>query len=198
VIGIYGGTFDPIHHGHLHVIKELLRSRRVERIIVIPAGDPQLRERPIASGRDRLAMCRAAVAELTSIKDSVEVSDREIIRDGPSYAINTVEELMREHPGKELAWIVGSDAYRKIDDWYESERLQELISFIVIERPRDQIAGSRESDDEFDDFDTTEINALKISATEIRKRIGEGLELSAMVPAPVLSYIESKGLYGSA
>lgn len=196
MIGIYGGTFDPIHNGHLHVIKELLRSRRVDRILVIPAGDPQLRQKPIASGADRLAMCQLAINQLGSLKDAVEVSPIEISRDRPSYAIETVEELLPKYPGKDLAWIIGSDAFRKIGSWHESERLQNLISFIVIERPMDPVAN--ESDEEFDDFETTEIDALKISATEIRDRLHQGTDVSAMVPAAVLSYIEGKGLYGSA
>jgi nicotinate-nucleotide adenylyltransferase len=195
VIGIYGGTFDPIHNGHLHVIKELLRSRKLDRIIVVPAGDPQLRDKPQASGQDRLSMCKLAIDQLGSEKELVSLSDIEIIRNRPSYAIDTVEELMKKEPGQEFAWIVGSDAYRKIDDWHESERLQDLISFIVIERPTNE---SSMVEDDFDDFESTDIDALKISATEIRNRIKDGADLSAMVPSTVISFIESKGLYGSA
>lgn len=195
VIGIYGGTFDPIHNGHLHVIKELLRSRKLDRIIVIPAGDPQLRESPKASGKDRLAMCKVAIDQLDGDSERVELSEIEILRDKPSYAIDTVEELLRKTPGQEFAWIIGSDAYRKIESWHESERLQDLISFIVVERPPDERS---EYEDDFDDFESTDIDALKISATEIRERIRDGLDVSAMVPPAVRSYIESKGLYGSA
>jgi nicotinate-nucleotide adenylyltransferase len=192
VIGIYGGTFDPIHNGHLHVIKELLLSRRIDRIIVLPAGDPQLRERPMASAVDRLAMCSAALASLGTLADRVEVSAMEVERDRPSYAIESVRQLQKENPAQEFAWIIGSDAYRKIGDWHESEVLQDLISFIVVERPENA------QGEVFDDFDTTEINALDISATQIRKKIGSGQEVSALLPTGVLSYIESKGLYGSA
>ena len=196
MIGIYGGTFDPIHNGHLHVIKELLRSRRVERIIVIPAGDPQLRAKPIASGSERLAMCELAINQLGALKDSVEVSDIEILRNRPTYAIETVTELMARNPNRDFAWIIGSDAYRKIEDWHESERLHDLISFIVVERPEERSSGGADSD--FDELDTTEIDALQISATEIRDRLHQGIDVSTMVPAAVLSYIGSKGLYGSA
>lgn len=192
MIGIYGGTFDPIHNGHLHVIKELLLSRRLDRIIILPAGDPQLRERPAASASDRLAMCNAALASLGSLADRVEVSAMEVERDRPSYAIESVRELLKGNPSQEFAWIIGSDAYRRIDEWHESEALQDLISFIVVERPT---GGTGEN---YDDFETTEINALDISATQIRKLIGSGQEVSALVPTGVLSYIESKGLYGSA
>ncbi len=197
MIGIYGGTFDPIHNGHLHVIKQLLQSHRVDRIIVVPAGDPQLRERPVASSRDRLEMCKIAIESFTSLRDRVEVSAIEVERDRPSFAIDTVEAMMANHPGKEFAWIIGSDAFRRIDQWHESERLRELVSFIVIERPASQ-GGSEGSDDEFDEVGGEEIDALQISATEIRSRLALRESISELVPSAVIAYIESKGLYGSA
>jgi nicotinate-nucleotide adenylyltransferase len=197
VIGIYGGTFDPIHNGHLHVIKQLLQSHRVERIIVVPAGEPQLRERPIASAKDRLEMCKIAVDSLAAVRDRVEVSPWEVERDRPSYAIDTVEAMVKAHPGKELAWIIGSDAFRRIDQWHESERLQELISFIVVERPMDRDSAAYDGE-EFEEVEGEEIDALKISATEIRDRVRSHQSISELVPAGVLSYIEGKSLYGSA
>ena len=197
MIGIYGGTFDPIHNGHLHVIKQLLQSHRVDRIIVVPAGDPQLRDRPTASSKDRLEMCKIAIDSLSSLRDRVEVSAIEVERDRPSYAIDTVEALTATSPGKEFAWIIGSDAFRKIDQWHESERLRELISFIVIERPTNP-DESKSADDDFDDVGGEEIDALQISATQIRSRIASRESISEMVPSAVIAYIESKGLYGSA
>lgn len=194
MIGIYGGTFDPIHNGHLHVIKQLLASNRLERIIVVPSGAPRLRDEPRASGSDRLAMCNAAVSKLNESNEyagRIEVSSVEVDRSGPSFAIETVETLMKDHPGVEFGWIIGSDAYRKIDQWHESDRLQELLSFIVIERP----AAQGESDDEFNLLD---IDALEISATEIRSRLARGESISQLVPPEVVSYIERKGLYVSA
>lgn len=192
MIGIFGGTFDPIHNGHLHVIKQLLLSNRVESIILVPAGEPLLRERPIASGLDRLAMCRAALEILSDLGKRVEVNPLEVDRKGPSYAIETAKALIQANPGKEMAWIIGSDAYQRIESWHESEKLQELISFIVIERPQ----GAK--DDFFDEIDPLEIDALDISATEIRSLLATKKPVSHLIPATVLRYIESKGLYGSA
>ncbi len=194
MIGIYGGTFDPIHNGHIHVIKQLLSANRAERIIVVPSGSPRLRDEPTASAKDRLEMCSAAVSKLNESSEyagRIEVSTLEVDRSGPSYAIDTVEALMKSHPGVEFGWIIGSDAYRKIDQWHESHRLQELVSFIVIERPD----AVKENDDEFNLLD---IDALEISATEIRARLLRGESVSQMVPAAVLAYIEEKGLYVSA
>lgn len=199
MIGIYGGTFDPIHNGHLHVIKQLLSSNRVERIILVPSGAPRLREEPIASATDRLAMCSAAIAKLnesSEYADRIEVSSLEVERSGPSFAIDTAEALINSHPGVEFGWIIGSDAYRKIDQWHEGERLQDLLTFIVIERP-DLGRGDAGNEDD-DEFNLLDIDALEISATEVRARLMRGESVSQLIPPAVLAYIEKKGLYVSA
>lgn len=174
-IGIYGGTFDPIHNGHIQVIAQLLARGIIDQIILIPAGQPLLRENsPVASGIDRLQMCKLATAELKG----VTVSDLEIKRSGPSYAIDTAIEIQSQNPESELFWIIGSDAYEKIDLWHQSSALKELVSFIVIERP-----GYG---------DGLDIDAIDISATEIR----QGHDLSS-VPFAVRNYINEKKLYAS-
>ena len=174
-IGIYGGTFDPIHNGHVKVVAQLLSRGIVDQIILIPAGQPLLRdEAPIASGSDRLAMCKLAIADLKG----VTVSDIEVNRSGPSYAFDTVNEILKSHPGSEIFWIIGSDAYEKIDSWHRAADLKELVSFIVIERP-----GYG---------DGLDIDAIDISATEIRAE----RDLNS-VPFSVRSYINEKKLYAS-
>lgn len=159
-IGIYGGTFDPIHNGHLRVIVELLSRKVVDKIILIPAGDPQLRSgAPVADAATRLEMCKLAKSDLPiGIKESVEISDIEIKRSGPSYAIDTVTELTAgssNTDSPDFYWIIGSDAYEKIDSWHRASELKELVSFIVIDRPGNQSDG-------------LDIGALDISATQIR------------------------------
>ncbi|MEY4444832.1 MAG: hypothetical protein RL301_911 [Actinomycetota bacterium] len=174
-IGIYGGTFDPIHNGHVKVIAQLLSRGVIDQIILVPAGQPLLRENtPVASGVDRLQMCRLATSQLAG----VVVSDLEIKRTGPSYAIDTVIEIQSQNPGAELFWIIGSDAYEKIDSWHRASELKELVSFIVVERP-----GFG---------DGLDIEAIDISATEIRT----GHDLSS-VPFAVRNYINEKKLYAS-
>lgn len=165
-IGLYGGTFDPIHNGHLRVIVELLTRKVIDKIILIPAGDPQLRvSAPVADGATRLEMCKLAIGDLPGgIKELVELSEIELKRQGPSYAIDTVEELARDS-ADEFYWIIGSDAYEKIDSWHRADELKELVSFIVIDRPTSKDNPAVERDDESDGLD---IGALEISATEIR------------------------------
>lgn len=161
---------------------ELLRKEIVNQVILIPAGQPRLREAaPSADGQSRLEMCKLAISDLPAeIKDRVTVSDTEIRRSGPSYAIDTVTEFQRE--GQELYWIIGSDAYANIDKWHESAKLQEEISFIVIDRP-----GSQGADGE-----NLDIDALDISATSIRS----DAQVNGVSPS-VRKYIIERKLYAS-
>jgi len=180
-VGFYGGTFDPIHNGHIHVIKELIRQKIVDHVLVVPAGQPLLREnRPTATGAQRRTMCQLAINELPDdIKSHVEVSPIEIQRDGPSYTIDTVETIERNFDGNTVVLIVGSDAYAKIDDWHRVEDLKKKVEFVVIERPG------------FPGEHNTSIDALDVSATEIRNHS------SNEVPAAVAAYIKEHNLYAS-
>lgn len=193
MIGIYGGTFDPIHNGHLHVLGQLLNSGKFKFIYLVPAGDPQLRGAPIASGKDRVEMCNLAVGE-RKLSDRVKVSDIEIKRSGPSYAIDTVRDFAKQHSGTELVWIIGSDAYTKIDSWHESERLREEVSFLVIERSDD----GKEFDQELmSEIGAVDIDALEISATEVRRRLKNGESVTDLIAPSVARYIKENHLYGS-
>ncbi len=181
-IGLYGGTFDPIHNGHLRVVVELLSRKIVDQIILIPAGQPLLRESdPTVEGAIRYEMCKLAIGDLpTGIKELVSVSDIEIKRTGPSFAIDTVEEIEKLHVGeKELYWIIGSDAYANLTKWHRHEELQEKVSFIVIDRPGDNGDG-------------IDIGALDISATQVRS----DSQLNGISPS-VRKFITERKLYAS-
>ena len=187
-LGIYGGTFDPIHNGHLRVVVELISRKLVDQIILVPAGAPLLRDgAPQADGKTRLEMCKLALNDLpTGIKERVIVSDIEVNRSGPSYAIDTVEELAKS--GDELFWIIGSDAYSKIDEWHRAKELQELVSFIVIDRPDKNRANKDVANEE----EGMDIGALDISATQIRS----DKELHGISPS-VRKFIIDRKLYAS-
>ena len=165
-IGIYGGTFDPIHNGHLRVVVELLTRKVVDQIILVPAGAPQLRQNPPkADGPTRLQMCNLAIADLPKeLKHQVLVSDIEINRAGPSFAIDTVNEIKGDSSKHEYFWIIGSDAYEKIDQWHRAKELKELVSFIVIDRP----SNAGDTSDNSDSSEGLDIGELDISAPEIR------------------------------
>lgn len=180
-IGLYGGTFDPIHNGHLHVITELLERNIVDHILVIPAGEPRLREgAPSATGAQRRAMCQLAINELApALRAKAEVNPIEILRSGPSYTIDTVEAVKQAYPDDEIVLILGSDAYAKFDQWHRIDELKKLVSVEVIDRPGSSVAGGRD------------INALDVSATQVRSHSSDAISES------VAQYIKENNLYVS-
>ena len=180
-VGIYGGTFDPINTGHLHLIKKIIAENIADLLLVVPAGEPRLRESaPVASGAQRRTMCQLAINELPDqIRSKVQVNPIEILRMGPSYAIDTVEAVKQTYPDDEIIFIIGSDAFEKIDQWHRIDELRALVKFEVIARPGYQASDARN------------IGALDISATEVRNH------LSDQIPASVATFIRENNLYAS-
>lgn len=180
-VGLYGGTFDPIHNGHIHVIQELISRKIVDHLLVLPAGQPRLRDsKPLATGAQRRAMCQLAVNELPAeIKKHIEVNPIEILREGPSYTIDTVEAVAQTYEGDTIVLIVGSDAYEKIDQWHRADELKKLVEFVVIDRP------------EFPGEHNTSVDAIAVSASDIRSHN------SSAVPAAVAAFIKENNLYAS-
>ena len=124
-VGIYGGTFDPIHLGHLHVITQLIEKKIVDQLLVIPAGEPLLRSQaPRASAQQRRAMCQLALSDLpVDVASKVLVNPIEVLRTGPSYAIDTVEAVAQNYPGDSIHLIVGQDTADKLDQWHRIDEL---------------------------------------------------------------------------
>lgn len=180
-VGLYGGTFDPIHNGHLHVINSLITQKMVDKLLVVPAGNPRLRDhQPQATGAQRRQMCQLAVNSLSDdVKKHVEVNPIEILREGPSYTIDTVEAVAATYPGATIFLIVGTDAYEKINQWHRADELKQMVEFLIIDRP------------DFPGLANLQIDALKVSATEIRERKSDA------VPAAVAAFIKENNLYAS-
>jgi nicotinate-nucleotide adenylyltransferase len=180
-LGLYGGTFDPIHNGHTHVITELLNREIVDRVLVVPAGEPRLRENaPVATGAQRRTMCQLAINDLApEIRSCVEVNPIEILRMGPSYTIDTVEAVKQAYPDDEIVLIVGTDAYSKIDHWHRVDELLKLVTLEVIERPGSVGNSARD------------IDAIDVSATQVR------LHQSDQLSPSVANYIKENNLYVS-
>ena len=180
-LGLYGGTFDPIHIGHTHLITKLLADNIVDRLLVIPAGEPRLRDHaPQATGAQRRAMCQLAINELpTDFRSRVEVNPIEILRSGPSYTIDTVEAVAQTYPDAELILVVGSDAAEKIDQWHRIEELLKLVTLEIIDRPGHESASGRD------------IGAIDVSATQVRSHTSDG------VCPSVAQYIKENNLYVS-
>ena len=177
-VGIYGGTFDPIHLGHLHVITQLIEKNIVDQLLVVPAGEPLLRANtPIATAQQRRAMCQLALSDLKpEIAAKVQVNPIEVLRMGPSYAIDTVEAVRQNFPQDTIVLVIGQDAADKLDQWHRIDELRSMVEFVVIGRPGYQGNG-------------IDIGALDVAATTIR----EGL--SADVSSSVASFIRENNLY---
>ena len=177
-VGIYGGTFDPIHLGHLHVITQLIEKNLVDQLLVVPAGMPLLRENaPIATGQQRRAMCQLALADLpTEVATKVQVNPIEILRTGPSYAIDTVEAVAQNYPDDTIVLVIGQDAADKLEQWHRIDELRDMVEFLVIGRPG--FAGNG-----------VDIRALDVASTTIRQG------LSADVSSSVAAFIRENNLY---
>ncbi len=189
-IGILGGTFDPIHAGHLLMARHAMRSLALERVLFIPAGRPWLKAgRRIAPARHRLAMTRLAIAGCPRF----EASDMEIERPGPTYTADTLAELReRFGGGAALYLILGADAARDISRWHEPERVFALCEVVAVPR------GDA---DEGDDRVPSGIRLLRdaprsaVSSTEIRAKIAAGASIEGDVPDAVADYMRRHGLY---
>lgn len=130
-LGVFGGTFNPIHFGHLRTAEEVLDKGRLEKIIYMPSGNPPLKTRELADAAHRHAMTCMA----TGTNPGFEVSDLEVKRRGKSYTVNTIRLLMEAHPGDELFFILGLDAFLDMPNWRSPEELTSLLDFLVVDRP---------------------------------------------------------------
>lgn len=182
-----GGTFDPIHLGHIHILKAL--APQFDQLMVIPSGEPRLRpEKPQASGKDRLEMCISALDDLPSeLQEKIVVNDLEIRRKGPTYAIETVNQLRAFNPRDTFTLILGSDAAANFDKWYRADAITKIASILVVKRPGD--AQSK--------FEEVSIKALDVSATSIREAFAQKKSVAEMISPSVLTYIKEHKLYGS-
>jgi len=184
-VGILGGTFDPIHIGHLIAASSVYEALNLDSIVFMPAGDPwQKRDRELSSGEHRLEMVKLATSE----DDRFQASNLEISRSGPTYAIDTVREWKRLNPTDELFWIVGSDALSGIPSWHEWEAFVNEVTIVSVNR-----IGQSASVD----FDvvSVEMPEVRISATELRDRFTNNLDTKYLVPQKVSDYISDQGLY---
>lgn len=193
-VGVMGGTFNPIHTGHLVTADEARHAFGLAEVIFVPAGTPwQKDESDLAPAEDRYLM--AVVA--TSSDPAFSVSRIELDRDGPSYAIDTLRALRAAQPDAELYFITGADAILQILTWKDPDRVLAEARFIAATRPgydldrleKELPAGLEER------VTFMEVPALAISSTDVRRRVREGRPVRYLVPQGVSAYIEKRGLY---
>lgn len=199
-IGLYGGTFDPIHHGHLISARSLSEQLDLERVFLIPAARPPHKPNGAATSmEDRLAMARLAVAG-----DALfEVSDIESRRDGPSYTIDTVERIRQAFgAATELFWFIGGDSLPELPSWHRVRELVERVSIVTATRPGWQqpteatlSAAVGEAAARRLLSNCVATPSIGISATEIRERRAAGRSVRYLTPPAVVAYMEDHGLY---
>ena len=194
-IALFGGSFDPIHNGHLFVIEELLSSARFEKFIVIPAGNPWQKSVAVSAAH-RLAMVEIALKDCMSRYRELEISRFEIDDASPSYAFQSIDYFTMQNPGDNLVWIIGSDAFAKIDEWKEIEQVAKSVEFLVITRPGQKLESAKVA--KSITYSQMEMNALDISSTKVRNLIKTSEPFDSLVPAGVAAYIKSQGIYAAA
>jgi nicotinate-nucleotide adenylyltransferase len=190
-LGVMGGTFDPIHYGHLVTAEEALVQFELEGVLFVPTGQPWMKAHEVVSpAEDRYLMTVIATAS----NPLFSVSRIEVDREGPTYAVDTLRAL-KDETDADLYFISGADAIVEIVQWKEPQELFELAHFIAASRPGYDVAGLEVPGNARDAVTVMNIPALAISSTDIRERVKGGRPIRYLVPEGVKSYIEKAGLY---
>lgn len=193
-IGVMGGTFDPIHHGHLVAASEAHAAFELDEVLFVPTGQPwQKSDRQVTSGEHRFAMTSLA----TQSNDAFSVSRVDLDRDGPTYTVDTLRDLQAQQPEAELFFITGADALAAIMSWRDHETLFDVAHFVGCTRPGHVV--DREMLDRLpqERLSVLEIPALAISSTDCRERAQRGAPIRYLVPDSVVEYINEHDLYAS-
>lgn len=208
MIGVLGGTFDPIHYGHLRTALDVQQYLSLDEVRFIPCGEPAHRDKPIAEPLQRLAMVRAAIAGQAKFV----ADDREIRRDGPSYMVDTLASLKKEFHSQSFCLILGTDAFNGLTQWHNWERIFDLANIVVMQRAA--INGQMELNkrvvgqvkDRFIDSDNlmtkkngaicfVPVTQLDISATKIREQWQQNRDSQFFLPDSVLKLIQQQNIY---
>ena len=181
-IGIYGGTFDPVHHAHLILARDALETLGLDEVIFVPAAvSPLKKAAPVASGALRLAMLRAAIKG----EPKFAVDDCELCRPPPSYTIDTAEEVRRRNTDAAIYCLIGEDNVDRLSKWHRFAELEKMVYFVVLDRRGQPASHSYRVID----------RKIDISATEIRTRVASGRSIGYLVPPAVEKIIRREKLY---
>jgi len=188
-IGLFGGTFDPPHVGHLVTAVNVRHALALDLVLLMVANDPWQKSgvRPITPAVDRLAMVQAAVAGI----EGLEAGSEEMQRGGPSYTADTLATLRVKYAGARFFTIVGDDAAAHIDTWERVNEVVAMSSLVVIDRPGSPVTLSQDYE-----WRHVEVPRLEVSSTDLRCRVTDGRPLDYLVPEPVIDIIRDRGLYG--
>jgi nicotinate-nucleotide adenylyltransferase len=189
-IGFMGGSFDPVHFGHLIAAQDALERGGLDRLMFVPAAQAPLKPGAVqATAEDRLAMLRAAVDGDARF----EISDYEVRRGGVSYTIDTARHMRERFASDELAWVIGADQVERLHLWRNIAELVTLVEFVALARPgwvptrRDDISGLR--------LRWCEGHLVEMSSTEVRERVKAGRSVDFMMPHKTIEYVRENGIY---
>jgi nicotinate-nucleotide adenylyltransferase len=188
-VGVMGGTFDPVHHGHLVAASEVAQWFDLDEVIFVPTGEPW-QKTEVSPGEHRYLMTVIATAS----NPRFTVSRVDIDRDGPTYTIDTLRDLKAQRPDAELFFITGADAIAQILSWRDHDELWDLAHFVAVSRPGHVLNTDGLPSD---DVSQLEIPALAISSTDCRDRVQRGHPVWYLVPDGVVQYIAKHHLYRS-
>ena len=197
-IGVFGGTFDPLHFGHLAIALEVRHQLKLDRMLLVVANDPWQKTvfNTVTPARFRFEMVAAAVSAANESmgEAALEASDHEIRRGGETYTADTLATLASETNGAELFVVVGSDIAASLDTWKRADEIRQLATTVVAERGGSTSGRPPEGWEHL----VVKVPALEISSTDVRNRFRNGRPVEALVPLGVVDYVRSSGLYGGA
>ena len=195
-IGVYGGSFDPVHFGHLRCALEVRRQLGLDELRFIPSGDPPHKADPRASASDRIKMLDLAIAR----SPGLIIDSREIERKTTSYTIDTLEEIKNEYPDASLTLVIGTDQFSVFDTWHRWQELLTLTELAVMERPGEQLSDLADSllaGEYGSQITLCPVTQLDISSTRIRNDLLAGTDIQFLLPCAVRQYISQHSLYQS-
>lgn len=194
-IGLYGGTFDPVHNGHIAIAMAARDRLQLDKIVLIPAGDPPHKAmKKVTDKRSRLRMAELAFLPL----GGCEVSDYEVTKDTPSYSVDMLRHFQTIYPDNELFFIIGADSFADLPTWWHYRELLQLCSLVVVSRPdteKSELLERFSGDEEPPRVFYLDCVHMDVSSTQIRAMLYRGEDVSELVPGAVCSYIEERGLY---
>ena len=193
-LGVMGGTFDPIHNGHLTTAEEALTQFDLDQVVFVPTGNPWMKEHTVVSPAEHRYLMTVIA---TASNPKFTVSRVEVDRAGPTYTVDTLRALQAEEPYEsELFFITGADAMLEIFHWKDPQDILELAHFIAATRPGYDIAAfEAEAPSRNPRVSVMNVPALAISSTDIRERVRDGRPIRYLVPEGVKSYVEKAGIY---
>jgi len=190
-LGVFGGTFDPPHRGHLAVAEATRDVLGCDRVLLVVANDPWKKspERSVTAAADRLALVQAMLRDADPARRAaLEACDMEIRRGGPSYTVTTLRELRAAHPDAELCLVIGRDLVDQFSSWHESAHIERLATIVVVDRPG-FVADTRRG------WKTLQVPAVDVSSTELRAALQSGDDTVNFLTPGVVEEIRARGLY---